>query len=284
MNNTLVIAKLLSIFANMTGFNKHKPSTESFKMQLENEVRCGNVTRNEQHIVLALLGIERASTIKIEEDPRLLNILNIVELGTSIDMTIAEMYNYINNEFKLGRINAYNRELLLDAFNIKYKDIKETEIKTENGVKYYTLDEIRDHSWTVIVYNGKDRRIENAKQFWSKDASYTFMMQHPSIVKNIKEGNYEIFGEGETIKIRQYYDRDNTPMEKVAMTKTINARIHPMEIAQAEKVLQYVNKYDDHLWFGANIDKDNKVKINIDKNKRIEEAKRTGNIFKMFRR
>ena len=112
MNNTMVIAKLFSIFANMTGFNKHKPSTESFKVQLENEVRCGNVTRNEQHIVLALLGIERASTIKIEEDPRLLNILNIIELGTSINMTISELYNFLSN-LKLNKEQAKIAELIL---------------------------------------------------------------------------------------------------------------------------------------------------------------------------
>lgn len=284
MNNTMVIAKLFYIFADMTGFSKYKPSTESFKVQLENEVRCGNVTRNEQHIVLALLGIEKASTIKIEDDPRLFNILNILELGTSMNMTISEMYNYINNEFKLGRINSYNRELLLEAFNIRYKDIKETEEKLDSGVKYYTLDEIREHGWTIVIYNGKDRRLENAQQFWSREMRYSLMMQDPWVVKNIKDGNYEIIGEGKTIRVRQYYDREHTPMEKVTLSKTINVQIHPMEITQAEKVLQYVNKYNDHLWFGSNIDKDNKIKLNIDKTKRIEEAKKTGNIFKLFKR
>lgn len=271
MNNSLVIAKLLSIFANMTGFCRNKQLTESFKIQLENEVKCGNVTRNEQHIVLALLGIERASTIKVEEDPRLLNILNIVELCTSIDMTIAETYNYINNEFKLGRINAYNRELLLEAFNVRYKDIKETEYKTDEGTKYYTLDDIREHGWTIIIYDGKNRSLDKAQQFWSRSADYTLMMQNHWVVKNIKEGNYSIFCADK--KLGDYMT-----------TKTINGQIHPMEIMQAEQVLTYVNKYDDHLWFGSNIDKDDKIKLNIDRNKRIEEAKRTGNIFKLFKR
>ena len=98
MNDALKIARLLSIFVSMTGLVKSKEKTISFKNQLRNEVMQGRVTPSEESIVLKLMGIEKANTISREDDHRLYNILNIVELCTSINMTKSEIYNYINGE------------------------------------------------------------------------------------------------------------------------------------------------------------------------------------------
>ena len=79
MNDALKIARLLSIFVSMTGLVKSKEKTISFKNQLRNEVMQGRVTPSEESIVLKLMGIEKANTISREDDPRLYNILNIVD-------------------------------------------------------------------------------------------------------------------------------------------------------------------------------------------------------------
>lgn len=284
MNNSLRIAKILSIFVDMTGLCRLKNETISFKQQLHNEVIQKRVTANEERIVLQLMGIEKANTINREDDPRLINILNIVELCTSVNMDKADIYNYINGEFKTGRINQSNRDLLMEAFNVTYQDAKKTiEPERKPEIKYYTLEEIKAKGWTVTVYKDKNRNIETAKQFWSHDASFTFMMQDKEILDRIKVGYYDIDGDGEKIRVRQYIDRDHTPMTTVVMTKKIDARIDPQEIMQAERVLKYVNKYDSNLWMPQQIRNDSTVKIGIDKNK-ITEANRTGNIFKLFKR
>lgn len=284
MNDALKISNILSIFFSMTGLCKNKEKTISFKQQLQNEVYQGRVSPNEQTIVLKLLGIEKANTISREDDPRLYNIFNIFELCTSIEMDKSQIYNYVNGEFKTGRINQNNRDLILEAFNVRYTDTKncnQTDSRQGN-VKYCTLEEILNNGWTIIVYDGNNRSLEKAEQFNRYTGGFSFMLQDPKILKNVKAGNYKIFEIGEKIKIRQYIDRETTPLSTFYMSEDIEVQIDPQEIIQAETVLQYKQKYNTNLWLFKQDNKD-KTNIRIDKDK-IAEAQRTGNIFKLFRR
>ena len=270
MNNALKITNILSIFLNMTGLCKNKEKTISFKKQLQNEVFQGRVLPSEEKIVLKLLGIEKANTISKEDDPRIYNIFNIFELCTSLDMNKSQIYNYVNGEFKTGRINQSNRDLILEAFNVTYADTrnsKQTEVIKQTVVKYYTLEEILNNGWTIIVYENNNRDIEKAKQFNRYTGGFTFMMQDAKIIKNIKEGNYRIFKSGEKIKVRQYIDRENTPKQTFYTTEDVEAQIDPQEIIQAETVLQYKQRYDTNLWLFKQSSNKDGSNIKIDKNK-----------------
>ena len=145
------------------------------------------------------------------------------------------------------------------------------------------MEEIYNHGWSIIIYDGNNRDLEKSKQFWSHDARFKTMLQDPMILANIKANNYKIFGEGKNIRVREYIDRENTPMSTVIMPKDIDARIDPQEIAQAEMVMRYNQKYNENLWMLKQASKNDTSNIKIDKNK-LAEVSKIGDIFKLFKR
>lgn len=283
MVSSLKIAKLLSIFYSMSDIYRDKNGIISFKQQLRNEALRGAVTVTEEKIVLKLMGIEKANTIKSSECARLNNILNIVEYCSTMNLDKSSLYNYINGEFKLGRINQENKELLLETFNTTARDAKmakEPERRPET--RYLTLEQIKKCCYIVTVYDKNNFGWNEEKVFDPTCVNFEFMLQDREVLKAIKDGHYTISGvDGFTVD-RQMIDVENTPLSVGRTRKRISAKIDPQEIIQAEQVMQYVDKYNSKLWLTSQ-SKNNSSKVNIDENK-IAVAKKTGNIFSLFKR